>query len=92
MKIARNFRIFGRVQGVFFREWTVRQALALGVNGWVRNRRDGTVEVLAVGDRHLVDALAERLRQGPPAAEVERVEAAEAPFENLNGFARRPTE
>lgn len=49
MADARRLTVRGRVQGVGFRAWTVREAKALGLDGWVRNRRDGTVEVLACG-------------------------------------------
>ena len=77
--IGRRIRVHGRVQGVFFRNWTADKAHSLGVSGWVRNRRDGSVEVLAYGDDVAVDALIAACRTGPPAAKVERVavEAAE---------------
>lgn len=67
-------RVHGRVQGVFFRNWTMDRALALGVRGWVRNRRDGSVELVAFGDEGAVEALVAACRAGPPAARVERVE------------------
>lgn len=71
---GRRLRIYGRVQGVFFRNWTADKARALGVRGWVRNRRDGSVEVLAHGEDEAVEALVAACRTGPPAAKVERVE------------------
>lgn len=71
---GRRLRIHGRVQGVFFRNWTADKARALGVGGWVRNRRDGSVEVLACGEDEAVEALIAACRTGPPAAEVERIE------------------
>ena len=67
-------RIHGRVQGVFFRNWAMDRARALGVRGWVRNRRDGTVELVAYGEDEAVDALTAACRTGPPAARVERIE------------------
>lgn len=67
-------RIFGRVQGVFFRNWAMERARSLGVRGWVRNRRDGSVELVAFGDDEAVEALTAACRTGPPAAEVERIE------------------
>ena len=67
-------RVFGRVQGVFFRNWTMDKARSLGVRGWVRNRRDGTVELVAYGSEEAVHALIAACRTGPPAAEVERIE------------------
>jgi acylphosphatase len=67
-------RIHGRVQGVFFRNWAMDRARALGVRGWVRNRRDGTVELLAYGADEAVEALTAACRTGPPSARVERIE------------------
>ncbi len=67
-------RVRGRVQGVFFRNWTMDRARALGVRGWVRNRRDGTVELAAFGEEEAVEALVAACRSGPPAAKVERIE------------------
>jgi acylphosphatase len=67
-------RIFGRVQGVFFRNWAMERARALGVRGWVRNRRDGSVELVAYGEDEAVEALTAVCRVGPPAAKVERIE------------------
>jgi acylphosphatase len=67
-------RIFGRVQGVFFRNWTMDKARSLGIRGWVRNRLDGSVELLAHGEDEAVEALIAACRTGPPAAEVERIE------------------
>lgn len=60
----------GLVQGVGFRYFALRQASALGVSGWVRNRDDGSVEVLAEGPAAAVDAFIDLLRQGPPGARV----------------------
>lgn len=72
--IGRRARIHGRVQGVFFRNWTADKALALGVRGWVRNRRDGSVELEAYGEGEAVEALIEECRTGPPTAKVERID------------------
>lgn len=66
-------RIHGRVQGVFFRNWAMDRARALGVRGWVRNRSDGTVELVAFGEDEAVEALTAACRKGPPAAKVERI-------------------
>jgi acylphosphatase len=60
----------GRVQGVGFRASTADQARRLGLDGWVRNQFDGTVEVLAAGDDAAVDQLADWLKQGPRGARV----------------------
>jgi acylphosphatase len=89
--IARSIFIEGKVQGVFFREWTVQRAREIGVSGWVRNRRDGRVEILAVGDPPLVERLIGHLREGSPASEVNRVEIQDAEIERIDGFTRRQT-
>jgi len=65
--------IKGRVQGVWFRDSTRRQASRLGVRGWVRNLPDGSVEVLAEGPAQKVDKLVEWCHEGPPAARVDQV-------------------
>jgi acylphosphatase len=76
----------GRVQGVFYRDSCRAQARRLGVRGWVRNRPDGTVEVVAEGSRDRVDQLLTWCRQGPPRATVtgisltDEVPAAERSF------------
>jgi len=90
-EVARIIRIHGRVQGVFFRDWTVGEAQALGVSGWVRNRRDGSVEVYAAGEAEAVERLIDRLRQGSPPSHVEKLDIAEAAVESTDGFTRRPT-
>jgi len=74
-------RISGRVQGVWYRGWTVQRANELGLAGWVRNRADGSVEALFAGPATVVDRMVADCRDGPPAARVRevRVEAAEWP-------------
>jgi len=67
-------RISGRVQGVFYRAGTERTARALRLTGWVRNRSDGAVELVAEGPRPACDSLLEYCRVGPPAARVEHIE------------------
>jgi len=69
-RIGRHIRITGRVQGVFFRQWTADTADRLGVSGWARNCPDGSVEVSASGAPEAVEALISALRHGPPMAEV----------------------
>jgi acylphosphatase len=71
---CRLFRIEGRVQGVWFRESTRREAIALGIAGYAKNMADGSVEVLACGDAAALERLAEWLRHGPPMAQVNNVE------------------
>lgn len=70
----RGWRISGRVQGVFFRESTRRQAEPLDLTGYAINRSDGTVEVAAQGSVSALDALERWLGDGPPAARVDQVE------------------
>ena len=79
----------GRVQGVFFRDTTVKLAQRLGVFGWVRNGDDGTVLVHAEGPEEAVDELLDFLRQGPPAAAVEDVKVEEVKVEGHEQFAVR---
>ena len=71
--VQAGFVVGGRVQGVGFRAWTRAQALSLGLHGWARNLDDGDVEVVVAGAAAMVDALAERLLEGPPSARVERL-------------------
>lgn len=68
--VAARFRVEGLVQGVGFRAATRAQALSLGLRGHARNLADGRVEVLAVGEARAIDALAQWLEDGPPAARV----------------------
>lgn len=76
---ARRWRVSGRVQGVFFRESTRRQAEALGLAGHAVNRPDGTVDILASGAPEQLDALARWLQRGPPLARVDELKALPAP-------------
>ncbi len=69
-------KIEGRVQRVWFRGWTVREAKRLGLDGWVRNNTDGSVEAVFVGEEHLVRDMIERCRKGPPHAKVTAVQEA----------------
>jgi acylphosphatase len=66
--------VHGRVQGVNFRASTQREATRLGLTGWVRNQWDGSVETVAEGPRAALLAFERFLYQGPPAADVERVD------------------
>lgn len=81
-----RFRIFGIVQGVGFRWWARRRALALGLVGSVRNERDGSVEVVAMGSEHALAAFRTELADGPEGAIVERVVEARAPGDDYIGF------
>lgn len=88
----RLLRVEGYVQGVGFRDAAMRQALALGLAGWVRNRRDGSVEALLQGSADAVARMEAWLHHGPPAARVDRVTHGAAPNEDVaGGFECRPT-
>ena len=89
--IARHLDIHGRVQGVFYRNWTVETARALNLTGWVRNRMDGHVEALVQGEADAVDRFVALAHDGPPAAQVLRIEMQAVPVESLAGFEKHPT-
>lgn len=84
-------RISGRVQGVWYRKWTVQNATELGLDGWVRNRLDGTVEALFVGPEATVDEMIQRCRQGPERAEVTGIQLEPALGITPKGFTQKPT-
>jgi acylphosphatase len=71
--------IHGRVQGVFFRASIIELARPLGLKGWVRNRLDGSVEVVAEGDAAAIDALRAYCKKGPPDAIVREFEIIDEP-------------
>ena len=87
-----RLRITGRVQGVGYRLWATRTAASLGLRGCVRNRSDGSVEVLATGAPDAVAALVEACRQGPLGARVTAVAVADAEDDGSPGFTALPTE
>ena len=89
MPAARKVRIHGRVQGVFFRQWTLGKARALGVSGWVRNCPDGTVETLLIGEPAELDKMVEALWDGPSQAHVEDLVVEDAELEEIDGFSVR---
>src|SRR3546814_15632326 len=76
-KMTSRYYVTGRVQGVGYRHWVVQRARALELIGWVRNRRDGRVEVVAYGEKDVLDTLERDLSGGPPAADVTGVERSE---------------
>jgi len=90
MKAVR-FRVTGLVQGVFFRARTQQVGAQLGLQGWVRNRSDGSVEGHVQGDDRTVDAMLAWLRQGPSQARVESLTSDPVPVDtSLAGFGIRP--
>ena len=78
--------ISGRVQGVGYRDWVRRQALDLGLTGWVRNLRDGCVELVACGEEAPLRELEQWLWQGPPRARVTQVKVQETVAQSFDGF------
>jgi acylphosphatase len=72
-----HLTIYGRVQGVYFRQSMLREAQQLAISGWVRNRNDGTVEAMVQGEADAVDAIVRWAQHGPERAQVERVEASQ---------------
>ena len=89
--MAKHLVISGRVQGVGFRYSMSEEAERLGVTGWVRNRRDGTVEAVLDGATEAVDAILAWARRGPRGATVTEVEVTEIP-QSFERFELRPTE
>jgi acylphosphatase len=88
---AVKVRIEGRVQGVGYRAWAIREARARGLAGWVRNRTDGSVEALIAGPAPAVEAMVEACRRGPRAAAVRQVSEMPANDPRSDDFVQRPT-
>jgi acylphosphatase len=86
-----HVRLAGRVQGVGFRAWTVHEARLAGLNGWVRNLRDGSLEAVICGDAAAVAVMLERLRTGPPGAVVRQFATSDAAEAPACGFTQKPT-
>jgi acylphosphatase len=87
-QVVRVF-VAGRVQGVGFRAFLIREGAALGLDGWARNRSDGSVEALAAGPAVALAAFLEAARKGPPSARVDRVwqmPAQDSDLAGVDGF------
>ena len=89
--IRRRVVVHGHVQGVFFRDSVRGMAQQRGVNGWVANRPDGTVEAVFEGDPAAVERLVELCREGPRGAQVESVDVHEEEPEGETAFRITPT-
>jgi len=90
--IRRRLIVTGRVQNVFYRDWLVGRAVTLGLDGWVRNRADGSVEAVVAGAREAVETMIALAREGSSASRVAAVAVHDdAPAETLRGFVKRPT-
>ena len=81
--VIRQVIIRGRVQGVGYRAWTEYTAEGRGLDGWVRNRRDGSVEALFAGEPRTVREMIDLCRQGPPGSRIDAIEEREASSEEL---------
>ena len=90
--VSLRLTITGRVQGVGFRYAMQHEAARRGVRGWVRNRRDGSVEALVQGEARAVEALVAWARQGPPGARVSELQTTEVEEPAHSGFELRPTD
>lgn len=88
---AVNVVIKGTVQGVFYRKWTVDAARKLGLNGWVRNCRDGSVEAVFAGPPSAVDSMIQQCHSGPSSARVSSVDVSQWDNEVPQGFEKKPT-
>ena len=91
MRITRHLAITGRVQGVGYRFYMQRKARELGIAGWVRNRRDGSVEAVVHGEAEAVEAMVAWTRRGPASAVVAEVRVSEGSGD-YSGFETLPTE
>ena len=91
MSVMRRIFITGKVLNVGYRAWAVRRAQALNLAGWVRNLKDGRVEILAAGDEEAVGALVEDCHTGPEFARVDTVIAEVATERLPKGFTKRLT-
>jgi acylphosphatase len=90
-KLSVRVIIEGRVQGVWFRGWMVERAMGLGLSGWVRNRREGSVEAVFYGEQNKVNKMIEKSYQGPSAASVARVSVKYEQIIVQPGFKQLPT-
>jgi acylphosphatase len=86
-----RFRIEGFVQAVGYRNFAIEEARRLGLDGWIRNRSDGTVEVLASGETKKIEEFAQACMRGPPGSRVASVEMHNAEPPEEKGFRRRPS-
>lgn len=86
MKCCQRCVIKGRVQGVFYRQATLKKAKALGICGWVRNLPNGDVECVLCGEEKAVEEMGVWLKKGPPAAKVNSVEVESIAWEEYQDF------
>lgn len=87
-----HLRIYGKVQGVFFRNWAEQKARSLDLSGWVRNCTDGSVEAVVAGETEHVRRFIELAHKGPAAARVTHIDDRAEPDAEYIGFVVRPTQ
>ncbi len=86
-----RLRIKGRVQGVGFRDWASDEATSRKLDGWIRNRSDGSVELLVAGTDENVQDMLRALTQAPPLAQVHNIDIHKEAAPPPAGFVRKPT-
>jgi acylphosphatase len=86
---AARLLIIGRVQGVGFRGWACREAFRRNLRGWVRNRTDGSVEILAIGDDAAIDGMIEACRRGPRMAAVDDIQRSPGDDDGSKDFSEK---
>jgi acylphosphatase len=92
MVLQARLTVTGRVQGVGYRHWAMTTGLRLGLTGWVRNRTDGSVEALIVGEDAAIGAMIDACRHGPAMAQVDAVDIEPVDLDVLpEGFTQLPT-
>ncbi len=91
MQQTRRYKIYGKVQNVFFRDFTKAQAQDLNIVGWVRNCKDGTVESIATTSAETHDIFAKRLTQGPREAKVSHIESETLSLQAFTEFTIAPS-
>jgi len=92
MKLGKNIRFFGKVQGVGFRETLRAHASVLNLTGWVRNRKDGTVEAEVFGPAEKIASLIQACKIGAGLSQVEEVKETPIDFQEFTDFFRKDTE
>ncbi len=90
-EVAVRVIVEGQVQGVGYRAWAVREARRFGLRGWVRNRREGSVEAILIGEAEAVTRMVEACGRGPRLAQVARVTCEDALDDGASPFHERPT-
>lgn len=86
MSATMSIQVTGKVQGVFFRQSTKEEALRLGITGWVKNNKDGSVSILATGTPSQLAALEAWSKKGPSRARVDSVIISSLPFQSFKTF------